>query len=722
MQKLGADPFALESGSSELYGVLGQRSHLISPYSSSFATSKTRSDTTKRNGPAGSSSDASTSSSSGVAMSAGSSNNHQRTKLESSDQSSSDGQFLSTSVTLEYNKPFKIFDMSKFKKILERESLRPCPNRRRLQSQCISVISFVVSDKKMLNLPSWIMIINIVAIDLLKSEIGLIDSQDLFGQPAAPPPLPPSMRHVFATGSERSQLQLGAAAAAIGSKKVFPGAAATGAYNVNHHDHFNMSRGDTSTVNELALELQRRRDKQSIKSSKIEHLQQSSGCSSGFNSQCSSQEDSLAQSNTTDSSQSTDSSTSDNSNGHCSEHEHKPQDATGYNNAGKGLSKQDLEIRAELANAAVAAAKTPRGKRPPKMPHRFGSPAGKMSEPIAIPAPPTSAGADATGTANLILVSPTGLSPPLPKRKNAVAKDPSWIDDGSCQHGEPSSTQQSRIGEEEVTNLLHRPAGIPAHAQLAPPATQRHILKYLMSSSSSSAIKRDTGKCPQPRIPAPPMRYQRPLPILPGQNERYGRPMHSCQEENLYYCGMQARVLASNRQRAPRAVPPILQPLTTNIHQRAAMHKSAINAMMSDHNLQTGITPIDYNSLLQSNNLLRQQHSLTNLKDPNFYLRFYGSGQDLNKQRKAAIAAAGSKPLMMRLFSNKSDAKPQETYEKTGANIKSENKALFLSADNLHQASFAQDGRKSSPTSILGQMGLKLKGSKPKKQSNNYMI
>lgn len=723
--------------SGDTYGVVGlaHRSRIISPYSSSFITGKQSAGNRLLEGTkkmANPSSDASTSSSSGVAMSAGSSSNMRDNKeisLSSSTARLASDQ-LTSSVALEYNRAFKIFDMNKFKGILERESRRPCPNRRRLQSQCISVISFVVDDQKMLNLPSWIMIINIVAIELLKSEIGLIDSQDLFGQPA-PPPFDVSLAPSFGpTGSDH---QLAAA-----SKRAFASAAASGAYNGDHYGHLHLSRSHAShhlnieTNRELADELQRRRLKQSELSlpNPSEALQQSSGSSSGFNSQCSSQEESLAASshsnNTTNSSNSSESSTAElithlNSGDEDSTESSEDQleAMKGDKQGNKKLStsqqiKQDLEIRAELSAAAIAAAATPRGRRPPKLPHRLGSPAVKMSEPIPIPAPPTSAGADATGTANLILVSPTGLSPPSHKRKNAICPNSRWL---STSASDCPGSQVLKQLEESIQkqSRQHLPAGIPAHAQLAPPATQRHILKYLMSASN---------RCDQvgasPMVPAPPMRYQRPLPIVPVQQGH--NMVRQCQEENLYYCGLQARVSAGQRRNVnqrPKMMSPVLQSSSFNIQQQQALHKSAINAILSDYrnrNISSATTlsnPTSYRvGGPQGVEVSRQQSSLNNLKDPNFYLRFYETGNNPNNLRKPA------KPLITRLF-NRSAAQAHPRTQATGMEESGARlKGLFLSADNLHQTPL---NAKASSSSILDQIGLKLRKSKTKKKLESHL-
>lgn len=82
-----------------------------------------------------------------------------------------------SATNLQYNLPFKLFDMTKFKAQLANESQFAVPNLNKLLSECISIVSFASSDCNILNLPSWLMIINIVAMDLLHSTLGSLSPQ-----------------------------------------------------------------------------------------------------------------------------------------------------------------------------------------------------------------------------------------------------------------------------------------------------------------------------------------------------------------------------------------------------------------------------------------------------------------------------------------------------------------------------------------------------------------
>eukprot|EP00095_Tigriopus_kingsejongensis_P003377 maker-scaffold153_size302544-snap-gene-2.16 protein:Tk03377 transcript:maker-scaffold153_size302544-snap-gene-2.16-mRNA-1 annotation:"hypothetical protein DAPPUDRAFT_245213" len=73
---------------------------------------------------------------------------------------------------LEGEKPFKVFDMKKFQQNMNRELKRPYPDSRKLEAQCISVISFGnANDADILQTPIWILIINIVSIEMLRSKL-----------------------------------------------------------------------------------------------------------------------------------------------------------------------------------------------------------------------------------------------------------------------------------------------------------------------------------------------------------------------------------------------------------------------------------------------------------------------------------------------------------------------------------------------------------------------
>lgn len=65
----------------------------------------------------------------------------------------------------------KLFDMKKFQQNVARELKRGYPDRRRLECQCISAVGFVKNEGDLLELPCWIMLINVVAMDMLKSKM-----------------------------------------------------------------------------------------------------------------------------------------------------------------------------------------------------------------------------------------------------------------------------------------------------------------------------------------------------------------------------------------------------------------------------------------------------------------------------------------------------------------------------------------------------------------------
>ncbi|XP_006624290.1 uncharacterized protein LOC102680870 [Apis dorsata] len=72
---------------------------------------------------------------------------------------------------LEHEKPGKVFDMSKFQTNLSRETRRAYPDRRRLEMQCLSAIVFVRTESDLLQCPVWVLIVNVVGLDMLKSKL-----------------------------------------------------------------------------------------------------------------------------------------------------------------------------------------------------------------------------------------------------------------------------------------------------------------------------------------------------------------------------------------------------------------------------------------------------------------------------------------------------------------------------------------------------------------------
>jgi len=72
---------------------------------------------------------------------------------------------------LEFEKPFKLFDMKKFQQNVNRELKRQYPERLKLETQCISTIALVKNEQEVLDSPIWIMLINVVALEMLKAKL-----------------------------------------------------------------------------------------------------------------------------------------------------------------------------------------------------------------------------------------------------------------------------------------------------------------------------------------------------------------------------------------------------------------------------------------------------------------------------------------------------------------------------------------------------------------------
>ncbi|XP_015516432.1 uncharacterized protein LOC107221813 isoform X1 [Neodiprion lecontei] len=72
---------------------------------------------------------------------------------------------------LEHEKPGKIFDTNKYQTNLSRETRRAYPDRRRLETQCLSAIVFVRTEADLLQCPVWVLIVNVVGLDMLKSKL-----------------------------------------------------------------------------------------------------------------------------------------------------------------------------------------------------------------------------------------------------------------------------------------------------------------------------------------------------------------------------------------------------------------------------------------------------------------------------------------------------------------------------------------------------------------------
>lgn len=72
---------------------------------------------------------------------------------------------------LEIEKISKLFDVKKFQSNINRELKQAYPDRRRLELQCLSAISFVRTEADVLDCPIWVLVINVVAMDMLKSKM-----------------------------------------------------------------------------------------------------------------------------------------------------------------------------------------------------------------------------------------------------------------------------------------------------------------------------------------------------------------------------------------------------------------------------------------------------------------------------------------------------------------------------------------------------------------------
>lgn len=74
---------------------------------------------------------------------------------------------------LEIEKISKLFDIKKFQSNINRELKQAYPDRRRLELQCLSAIAFVKAETDVLDCPIWVLVINMVAMDMLKSKMPL---------------------------------------------------------------------------------------------------------------------------------------------------------------------------------------------------------------------------------------------------------------------------------------------------------------------------------------------------------------------------------------------------------------------------------------------------------------------------------------------------------------------------------------------------------------------
>ncbi|XP_076030120.1 uncharacterized protein LOC143018549 isoform X2 [Oratosquilla oratoria] len=91
---------------------------------------------------------------------------------------------------LEPEKAVMLFDIKKFQQNVNRELRRSYPDRSKLENQCVCAIGFVRNEENVLECPIWVLIINIVAMDMLKSKLPLPRPlpSNIRNRPRIPPP------------------------------------------------------------------------------------------------------------------------------------------------------------------------------------------------------------------------------------------------------------------------------------------------------------------------------------------------------------------------------------------------------------------------------------------------------------------------------------------------------------------------------------------------------
>lgn len=84
-----------------------------------------------------------------------------------------DNNVIRANGSLEQQKKYVLFDMGKFELAIMEELKCAYPDRSKLEQQCITVIGFVRDNvNSILDMPIYLMIINIVALDMLKSKLN----------------------------------------------------------------------------------------------------------------------------------------------------------------------------------------------------------------------------------------------------------------------------------------------------------------------------------------------------------------------------------------------------------------------------------------------------------------------------------------------------------------------------------------------------------------------
>jgi len=77
-----------------------------------------------------------------------------------------------SSFEVPFGKPQNLFDMRKFQSIMDKEGRNEQPDWGKVRKQAISSVSFVEGESPVLEQPVWLLVINIVALDLLRLRFG----------------------------------------------------------------------------------------------------------------------------------------------------------------------------------------------------------------------------------------------------------------------------------------------------------------------------------------------------------------------------------------------------------------------------------------------------------------------------------------------------------------------------------------------------------------------
>lgn len=110
----------------------------------------------------------------GVSASVTPSSSSSGSSMEPPNDSAVCDEVISVGGRLEQDKIYVMFDMKKFQANITQELCRAYPDKRKLEQQCFSIVGLARDADEILNLPCWVMVINIVAIEMLNERFPLM--------------------------------------------------------------------------------------------------------------------------------------------------------------------------------------------------------------------------------------------------------------------------------------------------------------------------------------------------------------------------------------------------------------------------------------------------------------------------------------------------------------------------------------------------------------------